>query len=243
MVRVKIQVISDVHTEFQRDSGREFVDQLDPEEIDVLIVAGDLCDHWNIPKTLEWLAKAYRQVVYVFGNHECYGSSIGKTRKQAVTAASAPNVHFLDNSTCEIDGQRFVGTTMWFPDDPHNVFHQSKMNDFRKIRKFSEMVYGENVRAVKFLRDTVKADDVVVTHYLPSHACVSERFRGSELNRFFVCGMDDLIFDAKPKLWVHGHTHDNKDFMHGDTRIVCNPFGYVGVELNPDYVDQKVVEI
>lgn len=240
---MKIQVISDVHTEFQKDSGREFVDKLEPEGVDVLVVAGDLCDHWNIPMTLLWLAEAYRQVVYVFGNHECYGSTIDQTRKQAMSVASAPNLHFLDNSTCEIYGQRFVGTTLWFPYKPDNVAYEGRMNDFRKIRKLRETVYSESDRAAKFLREMVKSEDVVVTHHLPSDACVSPMYKGNSLNRFFVYGLDDVIFDAKPKLWIHGHTHDSKDFMHGDTRIVCNPFGYAGYELNGEYVDQKVVEI
>ncbi len=241
---MKIQVISDVHTEFQADSGREFIAQLDPERIDVLVVAGDLCDHWNIWKTLTWLSEAYSQVVYVLGNHESYGSSIQRSRSQAAAVSkSVENLHFLDNSTCEIDGQRFVGTSMWFRDAPDNVFYEGRMNDFRKIRNLRNSVYVENGRAVEFLNHTVKTDDIVVTHHLPSDACVSSRFSGSDLNRFFVCLMDNLIFDAKPKLWIHGHTHDSKDFMHGETRIVCNPFGYAGVELNLEYEAQKIVEI
>jgi len=241
---MKIQVISDVHTEFQKDSGREFIAQLEPDEVDVLVVAGDLCDRWNIPMTLLWLAERYRRVVYVLGNHESYGASIQRSRESAKDAASkAGNLHFLDNSVCMIDGQRFVGTTLWFRDDPQNAFHEGSMNDFRKIRKFRETVYEENALARTFLNHTVKSDDVVVTHHLPSEACVSRQYRGSALNRFFVCDMDDLIFEQKPKLWIHGHTHDSKDFVHGETRIVCNPFGYAGLELNHTYVDQKVIEV
>lgn len=241
---VRIQVISDVHMEFQADAGRGFISHLDPKDVDVLVVAGDLCSRSMIENTLLALSCLYRNVIYVLGNHESYGSTIQESREAAQTAAcNMGNLHFLDNSTCTIDGQRFVGTTLWFRNDPNNVFHESSLNDFYQIRGLRDVVYEENARAVKFLTETVQSDDVVVTHHLPSFACVSDRFRNSSINRFFVCGMDNLIFDRDPKLWIHGHTHDSKDFMHGETRIVCNPFGYAGVELNPEYAEQKVVEI
>lgn len=241
---MNIQIISDVHAEYQVDSGREFVDVLEPEGIDVLAVAGDLCGFRKLQKTLEWLSDAYAEVVYTFGNHECYGATIQRVRGEAQAAAQRiSNLHFLDNSTCTIDGQRFVGTALWFPYHPENVMYESGMDDFRKIRDLRATVYNESDLATEFLRETVRVGDVVMTHHLPSYACVSERFKTSSLNRFFVNDMDDLIFDQKPKLWIHGHTHDSKDFMHGDTRIVCNPFGVVGHGLNPEFVDQKVIEI
>jgi Icc-related predicted phosphoesterase len=240
---MKIQVISDVHTEFHKDSGREFVDKLDPEGVDVLVVAGDLCDHGNIWKTLTWLTDAYRHVVYVLGNHESWGSSIQRSRSQTeAVAKSVGNLHFLDNSTCEIDGQRFVGTTMWFRDMPDNVFHED-FPDFKKIRNLRNTVYGENSLARTFLNHTIAPGDIVVTHHMPSGICVSNKFKQENWNRFFVCDMDDVIFDQKPKLWIHGHTHDSKDFMHESTHIVCNPFGYAGSDLNLDYEDRKIVEV
>ncbi len=239
---MRIQVFSDVHTEFHKDGGKEFLRNLDPKGVDVLVVPGDLCAFENIEAILLLLSMQYPHVVYTFGNHEAYGASIEQARQKAKAAARG-TIHFLDNSTCEIDGQRFVGTTLWFPRDSKSMFYERQMNDFSLIRFFRETVYEENDRAVEFLTKTVKTDDVVVTHYLPSQACVAERFKTSPLNRFFVCDMDDLIFDAKPKLWVHGHTHDSVDIVHGSTRIVCNPFGYAGVELNLEYVDQKIIEL
>ena len=30
----------------------------------------------------------------------------------------------------------------------------------------------------------------------------------------------------RPDLWVHGHLHWRRDYVVGDTRVICNPRGY-----------------
>ena len=70
--------------------------------------------------------------------------------------------------------------------------------------------------------------DVIVTHHLPSMQCVTQRWKHSTLNKYFVSGFAPEHSGAA--LWVYGHTHDSNDFMLGSTRMVCNPFGYVTEE-------------
>ncbi len=39
--------------------------------------------------------------------------------------------------------------------------------------------------------------------------------------------IDEYILEhPQIKLWTHGHTHEDFDYMLGTTRIVCNPRGY-----------------
>ena len=45
------------------------------------------------------------------------------------------------------------------------------------------------------------------------------------------------------KLWTHGHTHQKYDYMVGETRVVCNPRGYIGHEQIANEFELKVVEI
>jgi hypothetical protein len=68
--------------------------------------------------------------------------------------------------------------------------------------------------------------DVVITHHMPSALSVHEKYTDDALNLFFLCEMDDVILDLKPKLWIHGHTHVPFDYKLGDTRVLCNPKGY-----------------
>jgi hypothetical protein len=45
------------------------------------------------------------------------------------------------------------------------------------------------------------------------------------------------------KLWTHGHTHEDFDYMVGSTRVFCNPRGYDGYEERADRFKLKSVEI
>ncbi len=55
--------------------------------------------------------------------------------------------------------------------------------------------------------------------------------------------MDELILKRQPALWVHGHTHDSADYHLGSTHVVCNPFGYLGHELNDRWSSGKNIEV
>ena len=46
-------------------------------------------------------------------------------------------------------------------------------------------------------------------------------------NASFVSNLDDFIISNKNLiLAISGHTHASSDFMLGNTRVVCNPYGY-----------------
>ena len=145
------------------------------------------------------------------------------------------NLHVLDNRSVTLRGQRFVGTTLWFPNQPMNRLYEDGLSDFRVIRRFRENVYIENTIAVYFLQSKVRPGDVVITHHLPDNGSVHPSYRGDTLNRFFITELTELILERRPALWVHGHTHTSCSHLVGSTKVVCNPHGYVGYEVNPDW--------
>ena len=98
-------------------------------------------------------------------------------------------------------------------------------------------------RALEFLELKARHADVVVTHHLPSERSVAPWFEGDPLNRFFLCGVDDLIQRVAPALWVHGHTHASVYTHVGCTRIVCNPLAYLNFDHNPDFDEKLVVRV
>ena len=56
--------------------------------------------------------------------------------------------------------------------------------------------------------------------------------------------LDEFIMDhPQIKLWTHGHTHEPFDYMIGETRIFCNPRGYIGYEKSASDFKLKTVEI
>lgn len=241
---MRVLVASDLHCEFHRDAGAAMTASLDPNGVDVLVLAGDLSTLPILEAVLERLCDRFAHVVYVTGNHEYYG-----TRREAVhallsrLAAGRPNLHWLDDGVATIGGQRFVGSTLWFADDPKARPHRRSLNDFEAIHGFADWVFAANAQARSFLERTVGHNDVVVTHHLPTPRSIHPRHVGSPLNAFFVCDLERLITGRQPKLWVHGHTHDSLDYRIGTTRIVCNPFGYAAIEENSAFREDLVIEV
>lgn len=53
-----------------------------------------------------------------------------------------------------------------------------------------------------------------------------------------------MIKDTKPKIWFHGYMHDNFDYHVDDTRVICNPKGYVnyyGEVENPYFNEYRII--
>ena len=86
---------------------------------------------------------------------------------------------------------------------------------------------------------------VVVGHHTPSHTSCHPRYKGDQLmNGGYHSDLSEFIMDRPGiKLWTHGHTHELFDYMVGDTRVVCNPRGYIGHEELADIFKLKVVEL
>lgn len=256
---MNIQLLSDIHTERHHDQGLAWANDLDPAGVDV-VIAGDLCYAKALIAVLGALCQRFKHVVYVLGNHEFYGKvlskeplkvKLGPARSTVLGYLSHlgdtyPNFHFLENSHTTIDGQRFIGCSLWFPHRRENPLFYSHIWDFDLIRDYLDWVYDVNKASQAFLNEQVQKDDVVVTHYLPHWEGVHRRWRGAKgaaLNRFFLCDMAPLIERVQPKLWLFGHTHDSIDTKVGDTRLVCNPFGYLDHDENEHFDPELFIEI
>jgi Icc-related predicted phosphoesterase len=86
---------------------------------------------------------------------------------------------------------------------------------------------------------------VVVGHHAPSKASTHPRYKEEVImNGAYSSRLDQFILDnPQIKLWTHGHTHEDFDYMIGSTRVVCNPRGYDGYETRADNFKLKYVEI
>ena len=243
---MKIQVLSDLHLEFFniKQQKNVFIDSLLPkEEVDVLVLAGDISTKTEIVEDLKQFCGQWKNVIYVTGNHEYYKSGFKYIHDQIYNIHDS-NLFFLNNDDVLVDGQRFIGTTLWFPDvDGHNFIYKHMLNDFCQILNLQQDVYKINQNSVDCLNEHVRIGDVVITHHLPANGSIAERFKNDSFSRFFLCNMEDLIKREKPKLWIHGHTHDSFDYQLEDTRIVCNPYGYFGHEENKSFQDHMVIEL
>ena len=205
----------------------------------------------------------FTHVVFVMGNHEHYHGDFAET-VSIIEGTFGPfnNFHFLNNDWRIINGVLFFGGTLWTnmnnedPDTMHRI--RMMMNDFNVIKNTSEE--GKKVfmpadaveEHYKFRRglDEVLAihpdlPTVVVGHHAPSRASTHPRYKNElVMNGAYSTNLDEFILDRRQiKLWTHGHTHEEFDYMIGTTRVVCNPRGYDGYEERADNFKLKYVEI
>lgn len=86
---------------------------------------------------------------------------------------------------------------------------------------------------------------VVCGHHTPSHQSTHPRYKDDTImNGGYHSDLSEFIMDRPQiKLWTHGHTHEPYDYTLGETRVVCNPRGYIGYEDCADKFTLKVVEV
>ena len=102
----------------------------------------------------------------------------------------------------------------------------------RKVRPFTpldHMFYFDN--SFNFIKEKVQEHRykpiVIMTHHAPSPYSISEEYKGNLLNAAFASNLNSFIVDnPQIRLWSHGHMHTPFDYILGETRIVCCPFGY-----------------
>ena len=270
---MRVRIHSDIHMEqFVHATvpcgfkwHEAFVPPREHDAESVLILAGDICEFQHVfffANMWKELAKRFKAIVYVPGNHEYFGntSPYGKNTffymKELLRKYG--NIHLLDNTSVTIDGQRFYGATLWtnYGNSPIAELACMKFPEFRWALDDNNgaprvPVPGDYVNRFNTALDGLKTelakneDVIVVTHFAPSYQSIHERYKATsvpEINLHFASNLDDLILgNPNIKLWVHGHTHTQFDYMIGDTRIVCNPSGYANEDTDKqadlDYIN------
>lgn len=86
---------------------------------------------------------------------------------------------------------------------------------------------------------------VVCGHHSPSRLSTHPRYQNDTMmNGGYSSSLDEYIMDhPQIKLWTHGHTHYPFEYMVGETRIVCNPRGYIGYEKEASDWQLKTFEV
>ena len=272
---LRIRVLSDLHFEFHRDEGAEFIRTQDWRGVDLLVLAGDITKmRIGFYKTLKRFRDQFNcPIVFVPGNHEYHESDLATVRRGLKDAVDRlRGVYVLDGQTLDIvaadQTRRIVASTFWYGKTPapkHPLILSTDEEwgrgiirkvdekgvtaapyaDFEAIKALPEWFDDEHKRAKKFLEDNVREGDIVVTHFLPTRHSTPEQFKTGLSNCWFVAAeMESLIEERKPALWIHGHTHTSCDYWLGETRVVCNPLGYLTEgEFNAEFQDNFNVEV
>jgi predicted phosphodiesterase len=110
-----------------------------------------------------------------------------------------------------------------------------------RVSKFTpEDSVEDHKKMMQYIQTVIEGKNdqkfVVVGHHAPSHNSVHAQYKNDTMtNGAYVSNLEDYIKDhPEIKVWTHGHTHFPFDYMIGETRIICNPRGYVGYERGTD---------
>lgn len=103
---------------------------------------------------------------------------------------------------------------------------------------------------LKVIEDTYTATPpdmpiIIAGHHAPSKLSTHPRYKQDVLmNGAYSSDLNQFILDRPGiKLWTHGHTHEDFDYMLGTARIVCNPRGYINYEDRADNFQLKFIEV
>lgn len=247
-----IKLISDLHLELSDFS-------ISHSNEDILILAGDISS--NSKDTLDLisyylLSNTSSQIIYILGNHDYYNKSIDET----ITFwknIQIDRFHFLHDSSTVINKFRFYGTTLWTDLNNLNfntMYNCNKyINDYRYIKgnftsdRFTpEESYMLHMNSKTLLAQTlnnITEPVIVISHHLPSHKSIAPKHKNSILNGAFYSNLDNLV--QKAHTWFHGHTHSSVDYTINNTRVICNPRGYIinGIPENTNFNPNFTIKI
>jgi Icc-related predicted phosphoesterase len=112
-----------------------------------------------------------------------------------------------------------------------------------------EKSVSEHKETLRLLKEKIasKTDAkwIVVGHHAPSKLSTKPQYEKDVIvNGAYSSDLSEFILDhPQIKLWTHGHTHHDFDYMIGGTRVVANPRGYIGYEEQADIFNLKFVEV
>lgn len=263
---MKIQILSDLHHEFLRARGEDIFFHFPlRDEVDVVVLAGDIDKDTHATELIRWLCAKGKQVVYVLGNHEGYSGVEWRDIEKHFEALSVEldGFHFLNRRSVRIGEVEFIGATLWTSGQlsglglsrAHvNDACQGLMNDFRIIQMDGDILSfaksnAEHHKDLKYidiaLSQSKAQKKVVVTHHLPHPRSIDLKYIGSPLNAAFASEVPEDIIEAAD-VFIHGHTHSNADYMIGKTRVVCNPRGYPkrgGGYENSNFNPEMIIDV
>lgn len=247
-----IRVASDLHLEAHRNAKIDkLIERFMPigeyDSESVLVLAGDIsCSIEQLASFLGALQDRFLGIIFVPGNHERYGHDFVEWQiamEEALSPFKKVRASLDGVREVSYGNVRFVYGTLW-ADGGKSMAEEGRigycMNDFYRIK------HGLKMFSVPFMKTLNKAQrelfslhlsapfdgvTIAVSHHLPSYELVSERFNlnpDADINGGFASDCNALLIgENAPDFWIHGHTHDTIDKKVFDTRVVCNPAGYI----------------
>ena len=158
------------------------------------------------------------------------------------------NSNRMSHHTNKVYAKNPDGSGMHLKDAEGNLVVE-RIDHYEKASRWSVEDSVEDhkkmVDYIKLVTEDKSKKYVVVTHHAPSPLSIAECFKHDTLmNGAFHSNLSEFIIDRPQiKLWTHGHMHNNSNYWVGDTRVVCNPRGYIKYESIAEFFQLKYMEV
>lgn len=238
---VSFQILSDTHLECSVRSLKDMIEV----NAEILCLLGDIGSplQSSYAYFLKECSDSYKHVLVISGNHEYYNTACVDMacidRGISSLCSQLPNVHYLNNSIFDIDGIRFIGTTLWthMPEDTKYKI-ASLFNDYNyiyceeRIRLHPDYTNHLHKKAIQFIDVAVGEGvckglkNVVLTHHTPSFRFCNPKHDDSLYKFGLSTEMASALNGEYIKYWACGHTHLNlPDTDINGTILICNQYG------------------
>ena len=84
---------------------------------------------------------------------------------------------------------------------------------------------------------------IVLTHHAPLTQSMDPTFFGQVSNAAFASDLSNLITGRNPSVWIHGHIHKFRDYMFGETRVICHPRGMMRERETSGFRSDFVIDL
>lgn len=209
------RIVSDLH--LNKNNLKQTLKKLNYYQnnkyVNNLILAGDITiyNKINLLNNLFNELTYYNNIIYVLGNHEYIGT---KFRTQLTSDSQVinnyklfcqkyNNVTILENNSININGINIYGSTFW-------------TDHLKPIKQNYSINIKQSHNDSKKILNTMNKQDIIVTHYVPSHSLVVEN------EKFGISSQSDYLL-SKTKYWIYGHIHTRQIKTINQTLTICNP--------------------
>lgn len=184
------------------------------------------------------------------------------------------NVFLLENSGVMLGDVKVIGATLWSDynrGNPQSMYYAKNgypdkentvLNDFKYIRTGAYQkihpkdVIGKHIQSKQFILDNAHKNDgaskvVLVTHHAPSYEAIPEEYTYKEVGDWkwhkagaYFSDLSAFAQECVIDLWIHGHTHQARQYFVGKTPVLVNPRGYgAREEKNIGFNDKLVLSL
>ena len=235
---MKVFALSDIHIDYENNKRWLFNLSMMDYRRDVLILAGDITDNLQtLEQCFIHLSKAFKQVLYVPGNHELWvvrdsvKSSLDKFKKVSQLALDCD----ITMQPCQFGSLSIVPLLGWYDfsfGEPVGDIQHSWI-DFRHCiwpdgyqeKEITHYFLSQNSAALEEVNDTI----ISFSHFLPLIEVMPSYIPEKHRNVYPVLGsqlLGEQVKRLNPLIHVYGHSHINQNIMIDGVQYINNAFGY-----------------